>query len=140
MAEEGITGRVEASASSSSSSSRGKDGRSKADKAVIKELQDLYENRLLKIETDSFFHKFHSPQMLPSELGSKPMVLLLGQYSVGKTTFIRHLIKSDYPGMHVGPEPTTDRFIACVYGSEAKIIKGNAATGVSDIPSTHFQL
>lgn len=67
------------------------------------------------------------------------MVMLLGQYSTGKTTFIKHLLKSSYPGnlpfffsslpilvqdslgvlifyyrftgAHIGPEPTTDRFV-----------------------------
>lgn len=112
----------------------GKDGRSRADKAVIKELQDLYQEKLLPVEVASHFHKFHAPQMLPSEIGGKPTVLLLGQYSVGKTSFIRHLIKNDYPGIHVGPEPTTDRFIAVVHGSESKVIKGNAVTGVTSLP------
>jgi hypothetical protein len=40
----------------------------------------------------------------------------------------------DYPEMHIGPEPTTDRFIAVVHGNENKIIKGNALTGVTDLP------
>jgi len=44
------------------------------------------------------------------------MVLLLGQYSTGKTTFIRHLVGGDYPSMHIGPEPTTDRFTALIHG------------------------
>jgi len=45
-------------------------------------------------------------------------VLLLGQYSTGKTTFLRHLVGGDFPGMHIGPEPTTDKFIALVHGEE----------------------
>lgn len=28
---------------------------------------------------------------------------------VGKTTFIKHLLGREYPGAHIGPEPTTDR-------------------------------
>ena len=72
--------------------------------------------------------------MLPSEIASKPTVLLLGQYSVGKTTFIKHLIGAEYPGIHIGPEPTTDRFIAVVHGETEKVIKGNALTGVVDLP------
>lgn len=68
------------------------------------------------------------------------MVMLLGQYSTGKTTFIKHLLRTSYPGIynsprlqafvfpslfwstllfnifyvigaHIGPEPTTDRFV-----------------------------
>ena len=29
----------------------------------------------------------------------------------GKTTFIKYLLGRDYPGTHIGPEPTTDRFV-----------------------------
>jgi EH domain-containing protein 1 len=43
-------------------------------------------------------------------------LLQIGQYSTGKTTFIRTLIGMDYPEMHIGPEPTTDKFIAVVHG------------------------
>lgn len=33
-----------------------------------------------------------------SDFDAKPMVLLLGQYSTGKTTFIKHMLRSSYPG------------------------------------------
>lgn len=76
-----------------------------------------------------------------SDFDAKPMVMLLGQYSTGKTTFIKHLLRTSYPGFniyqmylqffpqvssskmlpdslssafagaHIGPEPTTDRFV-----------------------------
>ena len=36
--------------------------------------------------------------------------MLVGQYSTGKTTFIRYLLEQDFPGIRIGPEPTTDRF------------------------------
>ena len=72
--------------------------------------------------------------MLPAELSAKPQILLLGQYSTGKTTFIKHMIGTDYPGMHIGPEPTTDRFVAVVHGAEEKYIKGNALIAVKDLP------
>ncbi len=39
----------------------------------------------------------------------RPMVMLVGQYSTGKTTFIRYLLEQDFPGIRIGPEPTTDR-------------------------------
>lgn len=104
------------------------------DRLIVKELKELYSGKLLEIEKKTLFHKFHSPEMLPSEIASKPTVLLLGQYSVGKTSFIRHLLGMDYPGMHIGPEPTTDRFIAVVHGENERVIKGNALTGVVDLP------
>lgn len=108
--------------------------KSEAEAAVVRELRSLYESKLLPIERKYLFSKFHAPEILPSELNAKPQVLLLGQYSVGKTTFIRYLVGEDYPGMHIGPEPTTDRFIAVVHGDEGGIIKGNSLTGVSDLP------
>ena len=55
--------------------------------------------------------------------------MLIGQYSTGKTTFIKHLIGMDYPEIHIGPE-FTDNFMAVVYGDE-KTIKGNALTATS---------
>lgn len=101
---------------------------------VVKELKSLYYNRLLQIEQQYLFHKFFFPEILPPELEAKPTVLLIGQYSTGKTSFIRHLIGQDYPQIHIGPEPTTDRFVAVVHGEEEKNIDGNACTGISDLP------
>jgi hypothetical protein len=40
----------------------------------------------------------------------------------------------DYPGIHIGPEPTTDKFIAVVHGDESKVIKGNSLTAVDELP------
>lgn len=50
----------------------------------------------------------------------------LGQYSVGKTSFIRYLIGRDFPGARIGPEPTTDRFNAVMSGTDDRIVPGNA--------------
>ncbi|XP_052489178.1 EH domain-containing protein 1-like isoform X3 [Gossypium raimondii] len=46
-----------------------------------------------------------------SYFDAKPMVMLLGQYSTGKTTFIKHLLKTSYLGAHIGPESTTNIFV-----------------------------
>ena len=72
--------------------------KTRADAVVIRELKRLYNEKILPIEKKYLFSKFHAPEILPSELDAKPQVLFLGQYSVGKTTFIRHLIGQDYPG------------------------------------------
>ena len=62
------------------------------------------------------------------------MVMLLGQYSVGKTSFIKYLMGRDFPGMRVGPEPTTDRFTAVLWGPNDKIIPGAALCSQSHRP------
>jgi hypothetical protein len=104
------------------------------DALVVRELKSLYTKILLPIEKTYFFHDFHHREILPAELGSKPTILLLGQYSTGKTSFIKHLIGSEYPGMHIGPEPTTDKFVAVVHGETGKYIKGNALIAVKELP------
>jgi GTPase SAR1 family protein len=104
------------------------------DAQVVRELKDLYYHKLLPIEKKYFFHELHHREILDAELGSKPTVLLLGQYSTGKTSFIKQLIGAEYPGMNIGPEPTTDKFVAVVHGETGKYIKGNALVAVKDLP------
>jgi len=64
------------------------------------------------------------------------MVLLIGQYSTGKTTFIRYMLERDFPGSHIGPEPTTDRFMAVMHGKDERTIPGNALAADASRPFT----
>lgn len=57
---------------------------------VTEGLQTLYTKKLLPLEEHYLFHDFHSPALEAADFQSKPMVLLVGQYSTGKTTFIRY--------------------------------------------------
>jgi EH domain-containing protein 1 len=82
--------------------------------------------KLLPMEEYYKFHDFHSPPLDDADFDAKPMVLLIGQYSTGKTTFIRYLIEQDFPGLRIGPEPTTDRFIVVMHGDQESVIPGNA--------------
>lgn len=52
-------------------------------------LKELYSKKLLPLEEHYRFHEFHSPALEDADFDNKPMVLLVGQYSTGKTTFIR---------------------------------------------------
>ncbi|KAG8382749.1 hypothetical protein BUALT_Bualt05G0109700 [Buddleja alternifolia] len=72
--------------------------------------------------------------MMSSDFDAKTMVLLLGQYSTGKTTFIKHLLQCSYPGAHIVPEPTTDRFIVIMSATEERSILGNTITVHADMP------
>lgn len=67
---------------------RNKDG--EMYQTVTEGLQSLYTKKLLPLEETYLFHDFHSPALEPADFQSKPMVLLVGQYSTGKTTFIRY--------------------------------------------------
>ncbi|XP_067328653.1 EH domain-containing protein 1 [Anolis sagrei] len=95
-------------------------------RTVSEGLRQLYAGKLLPLEEQYRFHEFHSPALEGADWESKPMVLLVGQYSTGKTTFIRHLLEQDFPGMRIGPEPTTDSFIAVMGGEAEGVVPGNA--------------
>ena len=53
----------------------------------------MYQTKLLPLELAYDFHKFISPALNEADFEAKPMVMLIGQYSTGKTSFI----KSDPP-------------------------------------------
>eukprot|EP00922_Rhytidocystis_sp_ex-Travisia-forbesii_P058220 GHVS01086097.1.p1 GENE.GHVS01086097.1~~GHVS01086097.1.p1 ORF type:complete len:301 (+),score=22.54 GHVS01086097.1:200-1102(+) len=95
--------------------------------SVVGGLQRLYKTNLLPLEKDFKFHHFYSPLLTDGDFAAKPMVMLIGQYSTGKTTFIKHLLEREYPGLRIGPEPTTDRFVAVMDGTHEQVIPGNAS-------------
>ena len=57
-----------------------------------------------------------------------------GQYSTGKSSLIKYLIRSDFPGIRVGPEPTTDRFIIVSQGDGHHVVPGHALVMDADKP------
>lgn len=93
---------------------------------VTEGLKNIYKQKLLPLEKEYNFHDFHSPALDDPDFDAKPLVMLVGQYSTGKTTFIRYLLEQDFPGIRIGPEPTTDRFIAVMHADSDGVIPGNA--------------
>ena len=94
--------------------------------SVLQGLNKLYQDKLLSYENLVEFHQLHSPVLEECAFVAKPMVLLVGQYSTGKTSFINYLLGEDFPGMRIGPEPTTDCFNVIMHGKNERIIPGNA--------------
>jgi hypothetical protein len=60
--------------------------RDSATMRVIEELKRIYKTKLMPLETLYKFEWFYQPLMTDAEFDSKPQVLLIGQYSVGKTS------------------------------------------------------
>ena len=90
---------------------------------VAEGLKKIYKNKLMPLEETYDFHEFVSPALNDPDFDAKPMVLLVGQYSTGKTSFIRYLLERDFPGIRIGPEPTTDAFTAVMYGENEQVKK-----------------
>jgi GTPase SAR1 family protein len=103
---------------------------------VVIGLKKAYRNKLQPLEEAFKFYDFHSSLLSNTDFESKPMVLLFGQYSTGKSSFIRYLLENDFPGIRIGPEPTTDCFTAVMYADYECVIPGNAL--VFD-PSKNFE-
>lgn len=102
--------------------------------SIVDGLKKLYIQKLKPLEVTYRFNDFVSPLLTNSDFDAKPMVMLLGQYSTGKTTFIKHLLRSSYPGAHIGPEPTTDRFVVVMNGPDERSIPGNTVAVQADMP------
>ncbi|KAI3786642.1 hypothetical protein L1987_40473 [Smallanthus sonchifolius] len=73
--------------------------------SIVDGLKKLYIQKLKPLESMHRFNEFVSPTLTNSDFDAKPMVMLLGQYSTGKTTFIKHLLRSGYPGKYYNPTP-----------------------------------
>ncbi|KAK8925937.1 hypothetical protein KSP39_PZI018265 [Platanthera zijinensis] len=102
--------------------------------SIVDGLKRLYIEKLKPLEVTYHFNDFVSPSLTNSDFDAKPMVMLLGQYSTGKTTFIKHLLRTSYPGAHIGPEPTTDRFVVVMSGPDERSIPGNTIAVQADMP------
>ncbi|EED91328.1 eh domain-containing protein, partial [Thalassiosira pseudonana CCMP1335] len=108
---------------------------------IVDKLKELYHNHVVEAEKRYHLHfNFKLPtdgEIKDSEFDATPMVLLIGQYSTGKTTFVNHLLGEEFPGMNIGPEPTTDKFMALFYGGDKdkdSSDDGNTLTVTRNLP------
>ena len=106
--------------------------------SIMDGVKNVYRGKIRPLEETYLVHHFHYPLLNERDFDSRPMVLLIGNYSTGKTSFIKFLLEQEFPGMHIGPEPTTDRFQAIMYGAEERVLPGHAL--VSDPGTPYFDL
>eukprot|EP00747_Dinoflagellata_sp_TGD_P166030 gnl/TRDRNA2_/TRDRNA2_188204_c0_seq1.p1 gnl/TRDRNA2_/TRDRNA2_188204_c0~~gnl/TRDRNA2_/TRDRNA2_188204_c0_seq1.p1 ORF type:complete len:473 (-),score=92.81 gnl/TRDRNA2_/TRDRNA2_188204_c0_seq1:39-1457(-) len=107
---------------------------SRGENKVMRQLWKLYSSDVLPAEQRSFFEHFNSAPVSMEEFECKPQVLLLGQYSTGKTSMVQWLTRCASPHFDVRPQPSTDKFMAVVHGEEERLIHGNAATCMKELP------
>eukprot|EP01062_Namystynia_karyoxenos_P073545 TRINITY_DN70342_c0_g1_i1.p1 TRINITY_DN70342_c0_g1~~TRINITY_DN70342_c0_g1_i1.p1 ORF type:complete len:558 (+),score=162.57 TRINITY_DN70342_c0_g1_i1:77-1675(+) len=116
---------------------------------VLGRLRDLYRRRVGPVEELTHFAKFRAALRTGSAVAggaylsdnlehTKPMVTFLGPYSVGKSTFINHLLGTDR--LHTGPEPTTDKFTVLLHERDAPgPVSGAALAARADLPFRGLQ-
>mmetsp|Transcript_26793 Transcript_26793/g.86508 ORF Transcript_26793/g.86508 Transcript_26793/m.86508 type:complete len:106 (-) Transcript_26793:478-795(-) len=61
--------------------------------SVLDGAKSLYFGKVRPLEDQYLVDRFHYSLLNPADLDAKPMVMLVGQYSTGKTTFIRYLLE-----------------------------------------------
>jgi len=84
-----------------------------------------YEKHLQPLEKETLFNKICDPALTEADIQAPPILLLMGQYSTGKTSFIRALLGSEYPGSRIAAEPATDQFTTVMRGNSEEIRPGN---------------
>ena len=104
--------------------------------SISEGLKLLYTQKIAPLEKEWKFNDFEHPALTESDFEARPMVMLLGQYSVGKTTFIKYLLDREYPQAQIGPEPTTDRFVAVMHSHDERITPGNTLAVQANRPFT----
>ena len=103
--------------------------------SITEGLKQIYNEKIKPLEIAySFNTTFMNDVLMDADLDAKPIVLVLGQYSTGKTTMLEYLLGEGYPGSHIGPEPTTDRFVAVAWADTERTIPGHAGTASKELP------
>ncbi|XP_026539088.1 sarcalumenin isoform X8 [Notechis scutatus] len=93
----------------------------------IKPLEQSYKyNELRQHEITAYPGRTLGSSATDGEITSKPMVLFLGPWSVGKSTMINYLLGlDDTPHqLYTGAEPTTSEFTVIMHGPKVKTIEG----------------
>ncbi|TKY46952.1 EH domain-containing protein 1 [Spatholobus suberectus] len=105
--------------------------------SIIDGLKRLYLQKLKPLEVTYRYNDFVSPLLTNSDFDAKPMVLLLGQYSTGKTTFIKHMLRSNYPGKKINCCVSFAKPIIVLFtqsGLDERSIPGNTVAVQADMP------
>ncbi|XP_059155633.1 sarcalumenin-like [Physella acuta] len=93
---------------------------------VFNELLKIYESSIQPLENAYRFSDLNKDALLGAEINAKPLILLVGPWSTGKTTFINYLlgVENSPHKLHTGAEPTTSDFFIIKNGSQYRTIKG----------------
>ncbi|KAF5887923.1 sarcalumenin-like isoform X1, partial [Clarias magur] len=93
----------------------------------IKPMEHAYKyNELRQHEISAYPGRTLGDSATDGEITSKPMVLFLGPWSVGKSSMINYLLGlQDTPyQLYTGAEPTTSEFTVIMHGDKVRSVEG----------------
>ncbi|XP_048871015.1 myosin-13-like [Brienomyrus brachyistius] len=94
--------------------------------AGLKKLRNIYQTLIKPLEKAYKYNELRQHEISDAEISSKPMVLFLGPWSVGKSSMINYLLGlQDTPQeLYTGAEPTTSEFTVIMHGEKTRTIEG----------------
>ncbi|XP_023611020.1 sarcalumenin isoform X1 [Myotis lucifugus] len=94
--------------------------------AVLQRLRKIYHSSIKPLEQSYKYNELRQHEITDGEITSKPMVLFLGPWSVGKSTMINYLLglEDTRYQLYTGAEPTTSEFTVIMHGPKLKTIEG----------------
>ncbi|XP_028913922.1 sarcalumenin isoform X1 [Ornithorhynchus anatinus] len=93
---------------------------------VLQRLRKIYHSSIKPLEQSYRYNELRQHEITDGEITSKPMVLFLGPWSVGKSTMINYLLglEDTRYQLYTGAEPTTSEFTVIMHGPKLKTIEG----------------
>ncbi|XP_023128134.2 sarcalumenin-like [Amphiprion ocellaris] len=93
---------------------------------AMKTLLNIYHKSIKPLEEAFKYNELRQHEVTDGEITSKPMVLFLGPWSVGKSSMINYLLglhKSSQE-LYTGAEPTTSEYTVIMHGEKVRTIEG----------------
>ncbi|CAB1420257.1 unnamed protein product [Pleuronectes platessa] len=86
--------------------------------AALERLRKIYHTAIKPMEQAYKYNELRQHEISDGEITSKPLVLFLGPWSVGKSSMINYLLGlNDSPyQLYTGAEPTTSEFTVIMHG------------------------
>ncbi|XP_044202507.1 sarcalumenin-like isoform X2 [Thunnus albacares] len=94
--------------------------------AAMKKLLNIYHKAIKPVEQAYKYNELRQHEVTDGEVTSKPMVLFLGPWSVGKSSMVNYLLglHGTSQELYTGAEPTTSEYTVIMHGEKFRTIEG----------------
>lgn len=95
-------------------------------KRVLDELSDIHRTKIKPLEEATRYPDLRKYTATEADVFAKPIVLVVGPWSTGKSTLINYLLGAAETAnnLYTGVEPTTADFTVISYGHTSRIVEG----------------
>ncbi|CAN9510084.1 unnamed protein product [Ophioblennius macclurei] len=93
---------------------------------AMKTLLSIYHTAIKPMEDAFKYNELRQHEVTDGEITSKPMVLFLGPWSVGKSSMINYLLglHGSSQELYTGAEPTTSEYTVIMHGEKFRSVEG----------------